>query len=73
LKAATDCNCDLRTLYNTLNDDDIHGTPWSGPDIRVYMSHLGKEDGCFIIYLIEDYGEKLVYDRNEYDIMNSKK
>ena len=73
LKAATNCNCDLRTLYNTLNDDDIHGNPWSGPGIRMYMSHLGKEDGCFITYLIEDYGEKLVYDRNEYDIMKSKK
>ena len=73
LKAATDYNCDLRTLYNTLNDDDIHGTPWSGPGIRMYMSHLGKEDGCFMSYLIEDYGDKVVYDMNEYDIMKSKK
>ena len=53
LKAADDCNVKILSVYETLCKD-IHGSPWSGPGVRVNNENLAPEVACLLDFVASD-------------------
>jgi len=52
LNAARACDADLNSVYSTLFRD-IHGAPWNGPSLKVYLNEMGQCDQCIVLFIAE--------------------
>ena len=52
LNAAADCNADLKSVYSTLCRD-VHGAPWNGPSLKVYLNEMKECEQCIVLFIAE--------------------
>jgi hypothetical protein len=59
LKAADDCNVEIHSVYATLSND-IHGSPWNGPGVRVNSENLPQKEACLLDFVASDLSLKML-------------
>ena len=52
LNAAAACNADLKSVYSTLCRD-VHGAPWNGPSLKVYLNEMKECEQCIVLFIAE--------------------
>ena len=56
LEAVKNCQCaDALDIYKALSED-IHGAPWSGPGVDVYVNQMSPDCACVIDFIASELG-----------------